>query len=85
MAEGRVPTEASLSCRAVTALRAVADQREPLAQTEQVAEYFGIPVQTIYDQRRRGAGVGALGFKVGKHLRFRWEDIDRFVAEQQAA
>lgn len=60
----------------------MADRRK-LASTEEMVEYFGISEQTLYDQRRRGVGVGALGFKVGKHLRFRWEDIDRWIDEQQ--
>lgn len=61
------------------------ERREPLADTSAVAEYFKMPEQTLYDQRHRGVGVGALAIKVGKHLRWRWSDIDQFIAEQQAA
>ena len=62
-----------------------AQEREPLADIDEVTTYFGIPKQTIYDQRHRGVGVGALGIRVGRHLKFRWSDIDRYIAEQQRA
>ena len=60
------------------------DFRRPLAEPPEVAAYCRVSLSTLYDQRHRGVGVGALGFRVGKHLRFRWEDIDRWVTEQQA-
>lgn len=59
--------------------------REPLPGVEDVIAYLGIPRQTIYDQRHRGVGIGALGIKVGRHLRFRWSDIDHYLDEQARA
>lgn len=59
--------------------------REPLPGVSEIAEYLGYKSeQTIYDQRYRGVGVGTLGFKVGKHLRFRWADIDAWIEAQSA-
>lgn len=59
--------------------------RDPLPGVKEIAKYFGYKTtQTIYDQRYRGAGVGTLGFRVGKSLKFRWEDIDAFVEAQSA-
>lgn len=56
--------------------------RQRLGTTDEVSEYAGIPKQTLYDQRHRGVGIGALGIKVGRHLRFRWSDIDAYLDEQ---
>ena len=42
-----------------------------LLTVEELAEYLGVPVATIYAWRYRREGP--LGFRVGKHLRFRWE------------
>ena len=41
---------------------------EPLIGVEELAEYLGVPVQTIYDWRLSGRAPRA--FKLGKHLRF---------------
>ena len=42
---------------------------EPLIGVEELAEYLGVPVQTIYDWRLSGRAPRA--FKFGKHLRVR--------------
>ncbi len=41
--------------------------------TEDVAEYLGVPVATLYQWRTRG--YGPIGRRVGKHLRFKPEDV----------
>lgn len=41
---------------------------EPLIRVEKLAEYLGVPVQTIYDWRMTGRAPRA--HKFGKHLRF---------------
>jgi hypothetical protein len=38
-----------------------------------------IPVKTLYDWRRRGLGPKASG--VGKHLRYRWSDVDAWFEQ----
>ncbi len=53
---------------------------EPLADIEEVAAYLGIPTSTIYNWRHLGKGPRA--FKVGKHLRYRWSDINSWLDEQ---
>lgn len=47
---------------------------------EEVAEHLGVPVATIY--RWRHHGIGPRGHRVGKHLRYRAEDVDAWVQEQ---
>lgn len=56
--------------------------RRPLGTTREVAEYFNITEQTIYDQRHRGVEPGSLGIRVGRHLRFDWSAIDRWVEKR---
>lgn len=46
---------------------------EPLIGVEELAEYLGVPVQTIYDWRLSGRAPRA--YKLGKHLRFAVSDI----------
>lgn len=59
------------------------DERRPLGKPKEVAEHVGLSVNTLYDQRRRGVGVGALAIKVGRHLRWSWDDVERLLAEQR--
>jgi predicted DNA-binding transcriptional regulator AlpA len=39
-------------------------------------------VKTIYTWRHRN--TGPKGFRVGKHLRFRWHDVQTWVAQRIA-
>jgi excisionase family DNA binding protein len=54
-----------------------------LLTTEEVAEFLGVPVQTIYIWRTKKSGPKSI--KVGKHLRFRQADIDAWLDEQASA
>jgi DNA-binding transcriptional MerR regulator len=47
---------------------------------KELAEYLGIPVQTIYLWRTRG--YGPPGRRIGKHLRYRPADVERWVLDQ---
>lgn len=58
------------------------DQKRPLLTIEDVSRYVGLPVSTIYSQRHQRVGVGALAIRLGKHLRWRPEDIDEWLDEQ---
>lgn len=54
--------------------------RRRLGTTEQVSEHLGVPVRTLYDWKLRG--IGPQGIRVGKYLRYRWEDVERWLDEQ---
>jgi predicted DNA-binding transcriptional regulator AlpA len=54
--------------------------RRPLATAEQVSEFLGVPVATLYQWRYRG--IGPRASKIGKHLRYRWTDIESYVDQQ---
>ncbi|HVV09019.1 helix-turn-helix domain-containing protein [Amycolatopsis sp.] len=49
---------------------------ERLWTVEDVAEYLCVPVNTLYDWRARG--YGPQGKRVGKHLRYKAEDVIRW-------
>jgi excisionase family DNA binding protein len=59
-----------------------ADDR-PLASIEEVASYLGVPVATLYRWRSRREGPP--GFRIGRHVRFRWADVETWVTEQLQA
>jgi len=45
-----------------------------------LAEGLGVPVQTIYVWRTKGAGPR--GIKVGRHLRYRRSDVEAWLDAQ---
>lgn len=55
--------------------------RNPLLSPIELASYLGLPVATIY--RWRTYNEGPLGIKVGRHVRYRVEDVDRWLDEKR--
>ena len=53
-----------------------------LLSVKELADYLEVPVKTIYTWRHRSRGPK--GFRVGKHLRFRWHDVQTWVADRIA-
>lgn len=51
----------------------------PLLTVQDLAAYLDVPVKTIYMWRHRS--TGPRGFRVGRHLRFRWAEVEEWVAE----
>jgi excisionase family DNA binding protein len=45
--------------------------------TEQVADYLAVPVNTLYQWRSRGFGPRAA--RVGRHLRWKRDDVDAWM------
>jgi len=58
------------------------DQLEPIISAQELAEYLGVPVATIYAWRYRRQGPP--GFRVGRHVRFRGSDVERWVEDRIA-
>lgn len=50
--------------------------------TGQVADYLSVPVSTLYQWRHRGIGPRAA--RVGRHLRYRLSDVDRWVEQHMS-
>lgn len=51
-----------------------------LLTAEELAQLLGVPRSTISQWRWKGQGPR--GIKVGKHLRFRQEDVDAWIEAQ---
>ncbi|MFE3635810.1 helix-turn-helix transcriptional regulator [Streptomyces sp. NPDC059168] len=54
--------------------------RRKLATAQELADYCGVPLATVYQWSHRGGGPRLI--KVGRHLRARWEDVERWLDEQ---
>jgi excisionase family DNA binding protein len=54
--------------------------RAALATPMEVSEYLEIPETTIRIWRHRK--VGPPWFRVGRHVRYRWTDIERWLESQ---
>lgn len=50
---------------------------------QELADYLDVPVKTIYAWRYHGHGPR--GFRVGRHVRFRWRDVQVWLSERMAA
>jgi excisionase family DNA binding protein len=53
---------------------------EPLIDVQQLADYLDVPVKTLYAWRYRREGPPA--FRVGRHLRYRCSDIQRWIQQR---
>jgi excisionase family DNA binding protein len=54
-----------------------------LLSIEDLSDYLGIPENTLYQWRTKG--YGPAGFRVGKYVRYRPEDVDSWIEAQGAA
>lgn len=59
----------------------VATSRRTLLSPAELAAYLGIPLATIY--RWRSRGDGPCGIRVGRHVRYRVEDVERWLDERR--
>ena len=50
---------------------------DPLLTVEELAEYLGVPVATIYDWRVDGKGP--CGIRVGRHVKFATSDVHAWI------
>ena len=51
-----------------------------LLTAEELADFLDVPIKTLYAWRYRGEGP--IGFRAGKHLRYRRSDIQRWIEQQ---
>ena len=50
---------------------------DPLLTVEDLAEYLGVPIATIYDWRVDGKGP--CGIRVGRHVKFTARDVRAWI------
>lgn len=53
---------------------------EQLLTPRQLADYLNVPLSTLYSWRYHDNGPP--GLRVGKHLRYRWADVQKWVQDQ---
>ena len=58
----------------------VMHQLEPLLSPKDLANFLDLPVATIYAWRYRRQGP--LGFRVGRHLRYRQSDVREWIQSE---
>ncbi|MFI9556140.1 helix-turn-helix transcriptional regulator [Nonomuraea endophytica] len=53
----------------------------PLWSVDDVADFLGVPVATLYQWRHHS--TGPRGHKIGRHLRYLPDDVMAWVQEQE--
>lgn len=56
---------------------------DPLLSVDELSEYLGVPVRTIYDWRQ--TGHGPTGIRIGRHLKFAVSDVLAWIDSQREA
>jgi excisionase family DNA binding protein len=54
---------------------------DPLLSVGDLAEYLGVPITTVYDWRSNG--LGPVGYRIGKHIKFAVPDVREWLAAQR--
>jgi excisionase family DNA binding protein len=54
-----------------------------LLTVEELADYLGVPVATLYQWRHRGEGPP--GFRVGRYIRYRRTDVEQWIRDRLKA
>jgi hypothetical protein len=58
-------------------------KREPLVPPTDVAKHIGVPAKTLAQWRYLGQGPRFI--KIGRHVRYRWQDVEAWLAAQSRA
>ena len=53
---------------------------EPLMTIAELSAMLGVPVDTVYAWRHRG--LGPTGYRIGRHVRFRRDAVEAWLAQQ---
>ncbi len=53
---------------------------EPLLSAQELAEFLHLPIATVYAWRYRRQGPP--GFRVGRHLRYRRDDVQQWIKDR---
>lgn len=56
------------------------EHEDRLVDVHELAANFEVPVKTLYAWRYRREGPPA--FRVGRHLRYRWGDVQMWIEER---
>jgi excisionase family DNA binding protein len=56
-------------------------RRERLMSPVGVARFLGVPLRTLY--RWRSRGDGPRGYRLGRHVRYRVDDVERWLEDHR--
>ena len=56
------------------------EREDRLVSVQELAAYLEVPVKTLYAWRYRRQGPPA--FLAGRHLRYRWSDVQRWIQQR---
>jgi excisionase family DNA binding protein len=56
---------------------------DPLLSINELAEYLGVPIKTIYEWRQ--SGRGPVGIRMGRHLKFAVSDVRALGSTRSAS
>jgi len=56
------------------------NELDRLLTAEELADFLDVPIKTLYAWRYRGEGP--VGFRAGKHLRYRWIDVEGWIDDR---
>ena len=59
------------------------EQDDRLVNVQELSDYLEVPVKTLYAWRYQREGPP--GFRVGRHLRYRRVDVERWIQRQLEA
>lgn len=59
------------------------EHKDRLITVQELADYLEVPVKTLYAWRYRREGPP--GLRVGRHLRYRCADVERWIQRQLEA
>jgi excisionase family DNA binding protein len=66
-----------------TASKVGQGNQERLLTPYEVSVFLGVPLRTIY--RWRSRGIGPRGYRIGRHVRYRVDDIERWLEDHRDA
>ena len=55
------------------------DNNDRLLTAEELAAFLGVPIKTLHAWCCRGEGP--VGFRVGRHIRYRWVDTEVWIED----
>jgi excisionase family DNA binding protein len=56
------------------------ERKDRLISVKELSDYLNVPATTLYQWRYRREGPP--GFRVGRHVRYRWSDVEEWIEHQ---
>jgi predicted DNA-binding transcriptional regulator AlpA len=56
------------------------NNNDRLLTANELADFLDVPIKTLYAWRHRGEGP--IGFRAGRHIRYRWVDVEVWIEDR---